>query len=324
MSYKLYVEPEDKYSKILDFIKKSSKYLYINYYLVDDQIIINEIKNAVSRSVDVRIIVDGRPYGINGDDGTHDEIKILKDTGAKVKIAPPRFERPNVFDHAKYMVTRGKCNIGTLNLTEAAFTKNREYGLIIKNKKISRDLKKLFLADWKNTDAGIKSRNLIISPGSQESILNFLKRERHILIESEEVGDDDAILNEFREKGKKLSIIVPSSVSSTDLKNLQKLSKSGVRVRYMPVSKLYMHAKLIIGRNEFFIGSENFTKASLNHNREVGILARKFFMVSDVKKIFKKDWKNASKTYEAAIEYEKKLKKSGDYEKNNHSTSYKS
>ncbi|WP_393972118.1 phospholipase D-like domain-containing protein [Oxyplasma meridianum] len=36
-----------------------------------------------------------------------------------------------------------------------------------------------------------------------------------------------------------------------------------------------MHGKFIISGNNFFIGSENFSTSSLNHNREVGIIIKK-------------------------------------------------
>ncbi len=71
---------------IMKFIRNSNKFLYINSYLIDDPKILEGISGAVKRKIDVKIIVGGRPYGINGDNGIHDEIKTLKDTGAEVKM----------------------------------------------------------------------------------------------------------------------------------------------------------------------------------------------------------------------------------------------
>ncbi len=296
MKYRFYMEPQSGYKPIVDFIRNSKKFLYMNYYLIDDKNIIEEIKNKAKTDIDLRIIVDGRPYGINGSDGTEDEIKLLRDTGARVKIAPARFEKPNVFDHAKYMVTDNAGNIGTLNLTEAAFKKNREYGVITTEKNVIESLKDVFLSDWENKDAGeVSGDNLIISPGSGNDIRDFISRQKKVKVETEEMGDDDEVLNEFKKLGKKVKIIVPASVSSTDVKNLKELSKSGVKIKYMNPEKIYIHAKAIIGAKEVFIGSENFTKSSLNKNREIGIIIKKHQIISRIRDKFDRDWKKANK-----------------------------
>ncbi len=300
MVNKLYVEPDNGISPLINFIKKSKKFLYINSYLIDDKRILEAVSNAVKRKIDVKIIVDGRPYSINGDDGTHDEIKILKDTGASVKIAPARFEEKNVFDHAKYMLTLNRADIGTLNFTEAAFSKNREYFFITNNKDVIKSLEKIFLSDFNDKRAGKDPRNyLIVSPGSELNLQKFIESERKIFIETEEMGDDQNIIDTIMKKGRKARVIVPDTVSSTDISNLKKLKKNGVKIKYMPANKLYMHAKTIIGKKAF-IGSENFTKSSLNRNREVGIILNKRRCISILKDSFSEDWKNASRRIKKA------------------------
>ncbi len=303
MVNKLYAEPDAGIAPLINFIKKSKKFLYINSYLIDDPKILDAIGNAVKHKINVKIIVDGRPYGINGDDGTHDEIKILKDTGANVKIAPPRFEIKNVFDHAKYMVTYNKADIGTLNLTEAAFSKNREYFFITNNKDVIKSLEKIFLSDFSDKHAGKDPRKyLIVSPGSEKNLQDFIEKEKKVFIETEEMGDDENIINTIMKKGKKAKVIVPDTVSPTDLSNLRKLKKAGVKIKYMPANKLYMHAKTIIGKRAF-IGSENFTKSSLNRNREVGVIITKHHSISILKDSFSQDWKNASRSIKKAKNY---------------------
>ncbi len=313
MVNKLYVEPDAGVGPLIKFIRNSNKFLYINSYLIDDPKILESISGAVKRKIDVKIIVDGRPYGINGDDGTHDEIKTLKNTGAEVKIAPPRFEAKNVFDHAKYMLTSNRADIGTLNFTEAAFSKNREYFFITDNKNVIKALEKIFLSDFNDKHAGEDPRKyLIVSPGSEKNLQDFMEKEKKIFIETEEMGDDENIINTIMKKGKKARVIVPDTVSPTDISNLKKLKKNGVKIKYMPANKLYMHAKTIIGKKAF-IGSENFTKSSLNRNREVGIILNKHHSISVLKDSFSQDWKNASKSikkakYQASASKDKKSK----------------
>ncbi|WP_337861152.1 phospholipase D-like domain-containing protein [Ferroplasma sp.] len=300
MSYRIYAEPDDGLKPLTSLIKKSRKFLYINSYLLDDPEILKCVEEAVKKKIDVRLMVDGRPYGINGDDGTHDEINDLKKTGAMVKIAPNRFEKPNVFDHAKYMVSERQAEVGTPNFTEAAFSKNREYFTITTNKNVIKSLKTIFLSDFNNKAAGdIPRKYLIVSPGSEKVLSDFIFQERKLLIETEEMGDDKEILKVLMDKGKNVKLIVPSTVSSTDIASLKQLKKHGVKVKYMPAEKLYMHAKMIAGKKAF-IGSENFTKSSLNRNRETGIILTGFYRVSALKNKFSHDWRKAKRSLKLA------------------------
>ena len=56
----------------------------------------------------------------------------------------------------------------------------------------------------------------------------------------------------------------------------------------------YMHAKLIIVDQRLaFVGSQNFTRESLNYNREVGILIKNANVVKTLTTTFMADWKGA-------------------------------
>ncbi len=288
----LFVEPEEGIKPIIDFIRESRKFLYINCYLIDSKEVILEVEKTVKRGVDVKIIVDGRPYQ-SGNAGV--EIDDLKKTGASVKTAPARFEKPDVFDHAKYMVTGKRYEIGTPNLTDAGFTKNREYFIIAGQRNILKGVLKLFESDWENSKFDSRPEGLIISPGSENDIAAIIGQEGPVFIETEEMGDDPPVLKALSDKGRKLRIILPSSVSPNDLKNVNTLKKNGVAVKFMPASELYMHAKMIAGRHHAFIGSENFSDSSLNKNREVGLRIEKWSLRRKLRKRFRNDWKMASR-----------------------------
>jgi Phosphatidylserine/phosphatidylglycerophosphate/cardiolipin synthases and related enzymes len=67
----------------------------------------------------------------------------------------------------------------------------------------------------------------------------------------------------------------------------------------MPANRLYMHAKMIAGKKTF-IGSENFTKSSLNRNRETGIILTGMFKTSRLKNTFSSDWRKAKRSLKLA------------------------
>ena len=289
---KIYAEPDSGIDPVLEFIRRSRGNLNMNYYLLDQKDVIKEIEKAVSRKVKVRIIVDGHPYG--GNQG--ESIDALRKTGAQVNFSPSRFDGNEVFDHAKYMFNENEYMIGTANLTQDAFSKNREYLVEGSEKKIYRSLMSIFESDWDGKRAGIYARKyLVVSPDSQNTLLEIIRGASKLDIETEELGDDKAVIEALGAKGKKARIILPSSVSPADKQNVRELMERNVNIRYSPAEELYMHAKMINTGRTVFIGSQNFSSTSLMKNREVGIIIRKGGLKRFAAAHFSSDWK---KSYE--------------------------
>ncbi len=285
------VEPESGKNPVLEIIKESQKYLRLNYYLIDDPDIMSAIEERVNNKVNVRIIIDGQPY----EGSSNSSLEALRKTGAQVNISPSRFDGTDVFDHAKYMYNEKRYLIGTMNMTDAAFKGNREYFVVGDERKIHKSLDSIFESDWKGERAGdVDRKNLIVSPDSENRILGMLRDGKKLLIETEELGNDKDILETLRGKGRKVKMILPSSLSEEDMNNAIDLMKSGANIKIMPADKLYMHAKMIHTGKFVFIGSQNFSNTSLIKNREVGIMIRKFSLKRVFSATFKEDWKNAN------------------------------
>ena len=270
----LYIEPHAGTGPIIAFIQQARGTLDINAYLATDRRVIQAITQDVRRGIRVRILIDRRPYGGR----PRGEIARLRATGARVRSAPARFTghgagnaQRYAFDHAKYMVSGGRAEIGTANLTWSAFHKNREYLDIIRQPAITHALRTVFAADWYNRPAGNAPRqSLVLSPGATPALVAVIRQPGAVCIESEELGKDRAILNALRTKGAQARILLPATLSRYDRRIVQELTTTGVRVRTLATP--YLHAKLITGSHEAFLGSENFTWTSLNRNREVGIV----------------------------------------------------
>ena len=270
----LYIEPHAGTGPIIAFIQQARGTLDINAYLATDRRVIQAITQDVRRGIRVRIVIDRRPYGGR----PRGEIARLRATGAQVRSAPARFTghgagkaRRYVFDHAKYMVSGRRAEIGTANLTWSAFHKNREYLDITRQPAITHALRAVFAADWHNRPAGNAPRqSLVLSPGATPALVAAIRQPGAVCIESEELGKDRAILNALRAKGAQARILLPSTLSQYGRRIAHGLAADGVRVRTLAAP--YLHAKLIVGRTEAFLGSENFTWTSLNRNREAGIL----------------------------------------------------
>ena len=249
------------------FIARSRGTLDINMYLFTDRLLIRAVRAAVARGVHVRIILDRRPYGGR----PHGEAQTLRAVGAQVRFAPPRFTGKYRFDHAKYLVAGTRVAIGSANFTWSAFHRNREYDWLATAPMVAQALQMVFQADWTGRRAGTPPRRvLVLSPGATPELLAAIGQPGPVCIESEEMGNDRQILSALRHKGRLARIILPSTLSRYDQRFARALAAAGVRVRFL--ASPYIHAKLVAGHREAFIGSENFSWASLNRNREVGVM----------------------------------------------------
>ena len=263
----LYIEPHAGVGPVIAFIQQARGTLDINAYLATDRRVIQAITQDVRHGIHVRIVIDRRPYGGR----PRGEIARLRATGAQVRSAPGRFSGRYRFDHAKYMVSGRRAEIGTANLTWSAFHKNREYLDIIRQPAITHALRTVFAADWYNRPAGnAPCQSLVLSPGATPALVAVIRQPGAVCIESEELGKDRAILDALRAKGAQARILLPATLSRYDRRIARGFAADGVRVRTLATP--YLHTKLIAGRTEAFLGSENFIWTSLHRNREVGIL----------------------------------------------------
>lgn len=263
----LFIEPHAGIAPFVRFIAKARGELDINAYLLTDRKVVTTIRAAVDRGVKVRVLVARRPYGGR----PHGEIAHLDASGARVRFAPRRFSGPYVFDHAKYIVSGNISEIGSANLTWSAFHKNREYLWVGHDRGVAEALHTVFLADWRRTAAGPSPRkSLVLAPGATAALVRILERPGRVCIETEELGRDRALLAALRAKGRTVRLLLPARLNSYDRSVARIVASYGVHVRYLV--RPYLHAKLIAGAHQAFIGSENFSATSLHRNREVGIL----------------------------------------------------
>ena len=291
----LYVEPQAGPAPILQVIQQAHRSVDLNVYYLSSRPVIHALAHAVGRGVRVRVILDKYPYGMKPWQ-IRKEADAVQAIGARLHWAPARFEAAPgryVFDHAKYVCNGHECEIGTANFDWTAFHRNREYLDLTRNPRVIHAAMQVFQADWTGQDAGSSPhRVLVLSTGSEAKILAVIDQHGPVDIESEEMGNDRAILDAIAAKGRSARVILPASISAQDRRNVAWLKSRGVQVRLLPKHPLYMHAKMITGQDEAFIGSENFSEASLNGNREMGLLLHGG-AIGKLQEQFNRDWARA-------------------------------
>ncbi|MBU2763329.1 MULTISPECIES: phospholipase D-like domain-containing protein [Acidithiobacillaceae] len=290
----LFIEPNAGVSPVLQVIQSAHRELDMGVYYLDDRKILSAVREAVRRGVDVRIMVEPKPYGMKPWQ-VRKEVRDIEATGAHFRYVPSRFVSHGdhyAFYHAKYCANGHEAEIGTANFDWSGLGgRNREYLYDTKNPQVVRAVQAVFDADWDRQRApSWAHRVLVLSPGtSAAQLLEVINQPGPIDVESEELGPYRPVLDALAAKGKDLRLILPASINSEDQRDVAYLRSHGCQVRLMPVKPIYLHAKMIAGDHLAFIGSENFTQTSLQDNREMGLVLNG----NDITKLqaqFNRDW----------------------------------
>ena len=292
--HQIFVEPEDGYKPVLDALNSAHSSIYVEMYLITDKNIINALKNASSRGVDVKVLLEDYSYG------NHASFKAVMDSlnssGASVQVSSPAFR----LTHEKAIVVdRKTALIMTLNQAPTAYTKNREFGLIDYNTTDAAEIAKAFEADWNRTSPSLSDPNLIWSPtNSRDRIISLIdSAEKSLEIENEEMQDrevEDRLISAAK-RGVAVQVVMSPSTTKTDpnAPGLERITRGGVKVCL--VKNPYIHAKIIIVDGiKAFIGSENFSPTSLDKNRELGILVYDPGVLQVLSSTFDDDWNSGS------------------------------
>lgn len=290
----LYVEPQAGLRPLLALLRGAHQRIEIEAYYVSSRPFLEALHAAIRRGVRVRVILDRTPWGIPRW-RVRREARLLREMGARVRWAPARFERRRgwiAFEHAKYLCADSVCEVGTANYDASAFRDNREYLLVTSRRSIVTALQQVFAADWRGAYAPRwVHRVLVLSPGgSLGPILRTVDQPGRVDIETEELGDDHAVLAALARRGDEVRILLPRRLSAEDRRVASRLSRKGVCVRLLPRHPLYLHAKMVVGHLVGFVGSENFTWTSLERNREVGLLVRGAIL-RRLRQVFDHDWR---------------------------------
>jgi cardiolipin synthase A/B len=289
---KLYIEPQAGESVITNAITGAKKSVWVEMYLLTDKKVLTALEDTASRHIDVRVMLEAHPYG-GGSISPTETLDKLKASGVQTKTTNPTF----ALTHEKGMVIDGTtAYIMTSNFTLAALGAgksilNREYGIIDTNTQDVNNVKEIFTADWNRTQAKVTSTNLVVSPiNSHSTFLSLIKTAKSsLLIEAEEM-DDPAVEQALvaQEKiGVKIEVILPHG--NTNNAGIAVIKKGKVQVE--EDSHLYMHAKIIVvDQKKAFIGSENISTASLDDNRELGIVVSDTSVLNSLQQTFQQDW----------------------------------
>lgn len=277
-----YVEPDAGVTPLVSFIRTARRDLEGEVYLFSSAAVFDALGDAVRRGVRVRLVLDPHPFG--GDSGSADgAYRLLTAEGVSVHWASPAYR----FTHAKFLVSDNAAAwIGTMNWTNAAFTRNREFAEETDAPAVAQESDAVFAADWNGQPLDTATPDLVVSPtNARGTILGLIAGARYSLdIYAEEVYDAASIqaLADATRRGVRVRIVYAGLGDAEGL--------SGIGAQVARVASPYIHAKAIVADGTtLFIGSENLSATSLDMNREVGLLMRDRVAIADVEHVFDQD-----------------------------------
>jgi phosphatidylserine/phosphatidylglycerophosphate/cardiolipin synthase-like enzyme len=261
--------------RLLRAIGEAQSEVWVTMYLLTSPIMVDALVAARGSGCDVRVLLEAAPYG--AETANHPAAARLAAAGVDVRI----LRRPDGLVHEKAMIIdRRSVFVLSLNFTTAGLGSNREYAVVDSDPADVARAAAVFEADLLGGDptpappAG--GSHVLVSPIDARSRLAaaIADARASLRIEMEEFSDAPlaaAVLAAWQ-RGVSVALVAPARGRSfgTDV-TLARLQAAGMNVTFLETP--VVHAKaMVIDRATVYIGSINFTRASLDDNRELGLL----------------------------------------------------
>jgi cardiolipin synthase len=306
----LFIEPQDGRGPILQAINSARSEIRLGICNLSDPQIGDALAAAVARGVDVKVIVDQADY--HAKPAEQQEIAILIGQHVSVHLSnavfPQSFEKELVIDQREVLIM-------TMCLVPVTFQDTRDYGLIVTNRSIIREVTSVYNTDWAysappggatpafNPTPPIHDPNLIWGPTDATAKLSqLIQTARHSINATSELLNDPYLEGQLiaaAQRGVKVRLIVPlvPRDSASSAPQIAFLNSQGVKVHVTtdqsppPGVMPYMHAKtMVVDGRTAYLGSIDLDTTEASQDRELGILFQDRTPVRQLNAQFQSDW----------------------------------
>jgi cardiolipin synthase len=285
-------EPQAGVGELYRLINGAKSSVDLTMYELKDQTAESDLAADAKRGVDVRVILDSH-LEKSSNTATYDYLSAHR---VHVTWAPS-----GTTYHQKTLTVDGKTSVVmTLNMVSEDYAGTRDFAVIDTSKADITAIVATFNADFAHKKiTPPDGADLVWSPtNSQAAILAVINSAKHTLaVENEEMGD--TVITKALEADAKRGVDVKITMTANSEWNsaFRALVKAGAHVRTYKDSSsvLYIHAKAVVADaglagEQMFVGSENFSTASLRRNRELGIRTTNKPVISAVAAVLAADY----------------------------------
>jgi len=289
-------EPQAGLGAIYGLINGARSTVDLTMYELADSTAESDLAAAARRGADVLVILDAH-LEKSRNTAAYDYLEAHQ---VHVTWAPS-----GTTYHQKTLTVDGKTSvIMTLNMVSADYAGTRDFAVIDTSRADVAAIVATFNADFAHK--GITppdGADLVWSPtNAQAAILAVIGSARHTLaVENEEMDDPviTAALEAAARRGVDVKIVMTADSEWDGA--FSALVRAGAHVRTYKNSTrvLYIHAKAIVADaglagQQAFVGSENFSAASLRHNRELGLRTTNTSLIAAVSAVLGADYAGAT------------------------------
>ncbi|MDT8913037.1 phospholipase D-like domain-containing protein [Amycolatopsis sp. PS_44_ISF1] len=274
-AHTVFTEPGDHWQSVYDAIGSARSTLDLTMYELVDTTARDDLVADAGRGVKVRVILDHQR------EAKHNQAAYtyLNAHGVPTVWAPEEFEAT----HQKTLTVDGRTSvILSGNLTSRYYATGRDFGVVDRDGADVSAIEKVFDADFAGDEITPPTGDdLVWSPtNSQSALLKLIdSATTSLAVENEEMALPAVVDALTAAAGRGVAVKVTMTYNSSYRDNFDTLVDAGVQVgTYANTKKsLYIHAKVIVAdygkpSARVFVGSENFSHASLTGNRELGLI----------------------------------------------------
>jgi cardiolipin synthase len=275
-SLRLLTEPEAGMGLIYRLINGARTSVDLTMYELEDPAAEADLAAAAARGVDVRVILD-RHLESSANAAAYRYL-----TARRVHV---RWGPSGVTYHQKTLTVDDATSVVmTGNLDAEDYSDTRDFAVIDTGRADVDAIVATFDADFARrafTPPG--GADLVWSPtNAQAAVLAVINGAVHTLAVEDEEMDDPAVTAALAAAARRgVHVTITMTADPEWDQAFAELARAGVHIRLYPdiSTALYIHAKVIVadsGRpgRRALVGSQNFSVASLDYNRELGILTR--------------------------------------------------
>jgi len=294
-SLRVLVEPRDGLGPIDRLITGARSSVDLTMYELDDTTAENDLAADAARGVDVRVLLDQNL------ERSRNEAAYAFLSAHRVHVT---WADAGTTYHQKTLTVDGTTSvIMTLNMVTDDYPGTRDFAVIDTNRADVAAIVTTFNADFAHTAIRPPDgTDLVWSPtNSESSILAVINgAHRTLAVENEEMDDSTVTGALERAARRGVDVTVVMTADSEWDTAFAELKSAGVHVRLYPDSSgaLYIHAKAVVADaghsgQQAFAGSENFSTASLDYNRELGIRTASPAVISAISATIASDYAGA-------------------------------
>lgn len=288
----LYVEPQAGMAPVYDLIASARRTIRLTMYELVDPQAEQALATAAQRHVLVQVLLDSNRERTRNQAA----FNYLGAHGVHVGWADPRYTST----HEKALSVDGKAAaVMTGNMVAADYPDTRDFLIVDRQPADVAAIDDTFAADFAHRAVTPPAgADLVWSPTtSQPRLLSLIAGARHTLaIENEEMDDPDVTAALLAALKRNVQVTLVLTTNPEWESTLIQLQGAGAHVVELgdSSSTIYIHAKVIVAdvgtpTARVFVGSQNFSIASLRYNRELGLITSAGPIASAVGSVIRAD-----------------------------------